>query len=87
MRCRGRQGNDDGPARRSPVPGQARVFWTNLLNSQAAGDLAKAYGVEEIPAGFLIDRDGKIIAVEQSGDVLERAVVAALGSSAATPSK
>lgn len=63
------------------------VPWTNLLNGQEAGDFAKAYGVEEIPASFLIGRDGKIIAVDQSGDELERAVAAALGNPVATQSK
>ena len=57
-----------------------RVTWTNLLNGQGAADFASAYGVEEIPANFLIGRDGKIVAVEQSGDALERAVVDALGN-------
>ena len=56
-----------------------RVTWTNLLNGQGAADFAAAYGVEEIPANFLIGRDGKVVAVEQSGDALERAVVDALG--------
>ncbi len=55
-----------------------RVMWTNLQSGQAAGDLADAYRVEQIPANFLIGRDGKVIAVEQSGDALERAVKTAL---------
>jgi thiol-disulfide isomerase/thioredoxin len=63
------------------------VSWTNLLNGKGAGDFATAYGVEEIPANFLIDRGGKVIAVEQSGDELERAIVAALGNSIRNPSK
>ena len=52
-----------------------RVTWTDLLNGQGTADVAAAYGVEEIPANFLIGRDGKVVAVEQSGDALERAVV------------
>ena len=63
------------------------VSWTNLLNGQGAGDFAAAYGVEEIPAGFLLDRGGKIIGVDQSGEELERAVVAALGDPITTKSK
>jgi thiol-disulfide isomerase/thioredoxin len=59
-----------------------RVTWNNLLNGQGAADFASAYGVEEIPANFLIGRDGKIVAVEQSGDALERAVAAAVGNPA-----
>ncbi len=56
-----------------------RVTWTTLLNGQGAGDFAAAYRVEQIPANFLVGRDGKIIAVEQSGEMLERAVAHALG--------
>ncbi len=56
-----------------------RVTWTNLLNGRGGADFAAAYGVEEIPANFLIGRRGNIVAVEQSGEVLERAIVAALG--------
>jgi thiol-disulfide isomerase/thioredoxin len=63
------------------------VSWTNLLNGQGAGDFATAYGVEEIPAGFLLDRGGKIIAVDQSGEELERAIVGALGELTTNPSK
>jgi thiol-disulfide isomerase/thioredoxin len=56
-----------------------RVTWTNLLSGGGTADFAAAYGVEEIPANFLIGRDGKIVAVEQSGEALERAIVEALG--------
>jgi peroxiredoxin len=55
------------------------VTWTNLLDCQRTGSVTTAYGVEEIPANFLIGRDGRIVAVEQSGDALERAIVRALG--------
>lgn len=56
-----------------------RVTWTNVLNGEGAADFAKVYGVEEIPANFLVGRDGQIVAVEQSGEALERAVTGALG--------
>jgi hypothetical protein len=59
-----------------------RVTWTNLINGRGAADFAAAYGVGEIPANFLIGRDGQVIAVEQFGDALERAVVGALGDAA-----
>ncbi len=64
-----------------------RVTWTNILNSQGTADFAAAYGVEQIPANFLVGRDGTVVAVEQSGDALERAVVTALGSPAEKPSR
>jgi thiol-disulfide isomerase/thioredoxin len=59
-----------------------RVTWTNLLNGQGASDFASAYGVEQIPANFLVGRDGKIVAVEQDGEALEQAVIRALGGRA-----
>jgi peroxiredoxin len=55
------------------------VHWINLLDCQATRNVTAAYGVEENPANFLIGRDGSIVAVEQSGDALERAIVRALG--------
>ena len=58
-----------------------RVTWTNMLNGKGTTDFASAYGVEQIPANFLISRDGRIIAEEQSGEMLERAVRDALGGS------
>ena len=44
-----------------------RVTWTNLLSGQGNGDFAPAYRVEQIPANFLVGRDGLILAVEQNG--------------------
>src|SRR5262249_27350366 len=64
-----------------------RVTWTTLLSSQGTADFAAAYGVEQIPANFLVGRDGTILAVEQSGEALERAVAGALGSPAANRSR
>ncbi len=55
------------------------VTWIYLLDSQRTGNVTTAYGVEESPANFLISRDGRIFAVEQSGDALERSIVRALG--------
>jgi hypothetical protein len=51
----------------------------NLLDCQRTDAITAAYGVKEIPANFLIGRDGRIVAMEQSGDALERAIVRALG--------
>ena len=40
--------------------------------------LAQQYGVNSIPATYLLDREGKIIAKDLRGDALEAAVAAAL---------
>jgi thiol-disulfide isomerase/thioredoxin len=55
-----------------------RVAWVNVLNGEGTSDFAAAYRVEQIPANFLVDRDGKIVAVEQNGEMLERAIMKAL---------
>lgn len=54
--------------------------WTTLLSGQGADDIAKAYGVEQIPANFLVGRDGKLVAVELTGAHLDQAVAKALGN-------
>lgn len=64
-----------------------RMTWTNLLNGRDSADFAAAYGVEEIPANFLVGRDGKVVAVEQSGEALERAIVEALRNPAGAESR
>jgi peroxiredoxin len=56
------------------------VKWINLLDRQTTVIVTTAYGVKETPANFLIDRDGRIVAVEQSSDALDRAILRALGS-------
>jgi hypothetical protein len=38
----------------------AHVTWMNVLNGHGAGDFAAAYAVEQIPANFLVGRDGKV---------------------------
>src|SRR4051812_4003078 len=53
--------------------------WTNLLDAEGAGDFARAYGVEEIPANFLVGRDGKIVALELGVDALESEISRAVG--------
>lgn len=45
--------------------------------------LAQAYGIRSIPATFLLDRDGKIIAKGLRGEALSRKVAEALGKSVA----
>ncbi len=38
--------------------------WPILMNRPGAGDIARAYGVTEIPASVLIDREGKIVGLD-----------------------
>jgi hypothetical protein len=46
---------------------------------------AKAYGVEEIPARFLIGRDGAIAQLEQRDQALARSITQALARPARKP--
>jgi thiol-disulfide isomerase/thioredoxin len=55
-------------------------FWTCLLSGPGDDSITKAYGVAEIPANFLIDRDGKVIALELTGPALEQAINRAIGN-------
>lgn len=54
--------------------------WTTILNGQGADDIAKAYGVEQIPANFLVDRDGKLVGLELTGAALDGAIAKAVGT-------
>jgi thiol-disulfide isomerase/thioredoxin len=56
-----------------------RVNWPVILNTTGTDDIAKAYGVTDIPANFLIDRDGKVIHVELNGPELDKAIAEAIG--------
>jgi thiol-disulfide isomerase/thioredoxin len=61
-----------------------RVGWPNLVGA-GAETAAKAYGVEEIPANFLIGRDGTIKHVELNEDTLAKVLAAEMGKSATRP--
>jgi len=61
-----------------------RAGWTNLVGP-GADAAAKAFGVEEIPASFLIDREGKIIHVELREQALARTLAQLLGGPTAKP--
>jgi thiol-disulfide isomerase/thioredoxin len=52
---------------------QHRAAWPNLIGAGAEA-AAKAYGVNDVPANFLVGRDGSIVQVELTGPALTRAV-------------
>ncbi|HEU5115986.1 MAG TPA: TlpA disulfide reductase family protein, partial [Isosphaeraceae bacterium] len=54
------------------------VPWPTLVNGPGNADYAGLYGVKEVPSDFLVNRDGKIIAVDLTGSALEAAVTKAL---------
>jgi peroxiredoxin len=60
---------------------QRNIPWPQILDQKDSDDaLAVRYGVNGIPATFLLDKQGKIIAVGVRGEALERAVTDALAA-------
>lgn len=58
---------------------QFRVNWPSVYNGVGARDFAKAYGVGNLPANFLVGRDGSIVEVDRFGGNLDQAIAEALG--------
>jgi peroxiredoxin len=56
-----------------------RASWPNITGAEAE-KIAATYGVHEVPANFLIGRDGKIMRVELTGAALAGAIAESLGS-------
>jgi thiol-disulfide isomerase/thioredoxin len=52
----------------------SQVIDTNIWE----GEVAYKYGVEAIPMSFLLDKEGKIVAIDLEGTALEEAVVSLL---------
>jgi peroxiredoxin len=56
-----------------------KVTWQQFFDGKGWGNkLATKYGVQSIPATYLLDRDGKIIDKDLRGEALEGAVATAL---------
>jgi thiol-disulfide isomerase/thioredoxin len=50
-----------------------KISWTNLLDAKGqANEIAVKYGVQAVPANFLIDPNGVIIAKNLNGETLEK---------------
>lgn len=54
------------------------VRWPVLLDTPGDSGIARAYGVREVPANFLIGPDGTVLAVDLAGSGLDAAVRKAL---------
>ena len=57
-----------------------RIGFANIVDLGGDKSISDAYKVDEIPANFLVGKDGKIVAVELTGPELDRAVARALGA-------
>jgi peroxiredoxin len=51
-----------------------KIPWRQIHNATCGTDLVEAYGVNNIPATFLIDPDGKIVRLELRGAALDTAL-------------
>jgi peroxiredoxin len=59
---------------------EKNMTWQQFFDGQGWGNkLAVKYGIQSIPADFLLDGDGKIIGKDLRGEELEAAVAKALG--------
>ena len=50
------------------------IPWRQVHNATGEGDLVEAFGVSEIPATFLIDREGTIVRLQLRGPALDEAL-------------
>jgi thiol-disulfide isomerase/thioredoxin len=55
------------------------IPWRTLVNGAGDHDYAKGYGISDIPANVLIDRDGKVVQIDLSRKKLESVVSRLLG--------
>jgi peroxiredoxin len=55
------------------------IRWPNLVNGQGATDYAKAYSVADIPANFLIGRDGNVSQLDVTSKNAELAIGRSVG--------
>ncbi|MBX6312529.1 MAG: redoxin domain-containing protein [Isosphaeraceae bacterium] len=55
------------------------IPWPNLIDTPGDRSIARAYNVAEIPANFLIGRDGKVIHLALNGSNAEQVVAKAVG--------
>lgn len=51
-----------------------KLPWTQVHNASASGDLVGAFGVNTIPATFLIDPKGVVIRLDLRGAALDKAL-------------
>lgn len=72
---------DDNQQKLSSFLKEKNMTWQQYFDGKGwANKLAAKYGVESIPATFLLDGDGKIIAKDLRGEALDEAVTKALGA-------
>ena len=59
---------------------EKKVSWRQYFDGQGWGNkLAVKYGVNSIPATYILDKDGKIFAKDLRGEAFDAAIAKALG--------
>ena len=49
-----------------------QLLWPQLIDPNAFdGEMAKYYGIESVPASYLLDKDGKIVSVGLTSEKIE----------------
>lgn len=56
------------------------IPWPNIINTRGDGDISDAYGVTEIPANVLIDREGHISGLDLNQSNFSREIDKAMGA-------
>jgi thiol-disulfide isomerase/thioredoxin len=55
------------------------IRWPNLINGNDARDYARAYGITDIPANVLVDRNGNVVEVDLVHKNVERVLARVVG--------
>jgi thiol-disulfide isomerase/thioredoxin len=53
---------------------EKKLPWIEVHNATSGGDAVAAFGVNNIPATFLIGPDGKVVRLEVRGEALKKAL-------------
>jgi len=61
------------------------IPWRQVHNASSGGDLVEAYGVNSIPATFLVDPEGTIIRLDLRGPALDQALAKLVKGRTGTP--
>jgi thiol-disulfide isomerase/thioredoxin len=56
-----------------------KLRWCQVHNPTCGGDLVSSYGVSNIPASFLIDREGNVARIDLRGPALGKALEGMIG--------
>lgn len=71
---------DEDPLKWKKAIGKDKMTWTQISNLKEMKDpIAIQYGVTQIPTTFLLDANGKIVALEIYGDALKAKIKELLG--------